>query len=62
MRGSTVTGTLAVASSEDRQSDMTKLWHIGLGHMSERGMQILSKRDLLDGHKVRDLGFCMCIW
>ena len=60
LQGSTLTGSAAaaVASSEDRRSDMTKLWHIRLGHMSERGMQILSKRDLLEGHKVTDLGFC----
>ena len=37
---------------------MTRLWHMRLGHMSERGMQILSKADLLGGHKVTDLDFC----
>ncbi|WOG92415.1 hypothetical protein DCAR_0311681 [Daucus carota subsp. sativus] len=37
---------------------MTKLWHMKLGHMSERGMQILSKTDLLCGHKVTGLEFC----
>lgn len=60
LQGSTLTGSAAanVASSEDRRSDMTKLWHFRLGHMSEKGMQILSKRNLLEGHKVTSLGLC----
>lgn len=37
---------------------MTQLWHMRLGHMSERGMQVLSKADLLCGHKVSGLEFC----
>jgi len=36
---------------------MTKLWHIKLGRMSEKGMQILAKDDHLYGHKIKDLGF-----
>ena len=43
LQGSTVTGSTHVASSEVHQEDMTKLWHMRLGHMGERGMQILSK-------------------
>ena len=58
LQGSTVTGSAHVASSEFHQKDMTKLWHIRLGHMGERGMQILSKEDLLAGHKVKSLEFC----
>ncbi|KAK2982593.1 hypothetical protein RJ640_002082 [Escallonia rubra] len=37
LQGSTVTGAAAVASSSDIDSDTTKLWHMHLGHMSERG-------------------------
>lgn len=58
LQGSTLSGFAAVASSEVHKDDMTKLWHMRLGHMSERGMQVLSKGDLLGGHKVKDLGFC----
>ena len=58
LQGSTVTGSAHVASSEFHQKDMTKLWHMRLGHMGERGMQILSKEDLLAGHKVKSLEFC----
>ncbi|GKA76891.1 retrovirus-related pol polyprotein from transposon TNT 1-94 [Tanacetum coccineum] len=38
--------------------DLTKLWHMRLGHMSEKGMVILSKRGLLDKQKVASLEFC----
>ncbi|KAL6187297.1 hypothetical protein ACLB2K_038697 [Fragaria x ananassa] len=58
LQGSTLSGSAAVASSEVHKDDMTKLWHMRLGHMSERGMQILSQHDLLSGHKAKDLGFC----
>ena len=58
LQGSTLSGLAVVASSEVHEDNMTKLWHMRLGHMSERGMQVLSKGDLLCGHKVKDLGFC----
>jgi hypothetical protein len=34
------------------------LWHHRLGHMSEKGMQILHSRNLLPGLKHVDLEFC----
>ncbi|KAG8489513.1 hypothetical protein CXB51_017534 [Gossypium anomalum] len=49
LQGSTVTGDAAVASSSLSDDDITKLWHMCLGHMSENGMVELSKRGLLDG-------------
>ncbi|CAM8929401.1 unnamed protein product [Rhodiola kirilowii] len=58
LQGSTLTGCAAVASSDAHKEDMTKLWHMRLGHMSERGMQILSKRDLLGGYRIKNLDFC----
>ena len=42
LQGSTITGAAAVSSS-DSDSEITKLWHIRLGHMSERGMDELTK-------------------
>ncbi|KAG8489505.1 hypothetical protein CXB51_017512 [Gossypium anomalum] len=39
----------AIASSSLSNNDITKLWHMHLGHMSENGMAELSKRGLLDG-------------
>ncbi|KAG8490587.1 hypothetical protein CXB51_013756 [Gossypium anomalum] len=49
--GSTVTGDVAIAfsSSSLSDNDITKLWHMRLGHMSENGIVELSKRGLLDG-------------
>ncbi|KAJ4726034.1 Retrovirus-related Pol polyprotein from transposon TNT 1-94 [Melia azedarach] len=58
LQGSTLSSSVAVASSEIDKDNMTKLWHMRLGHMSARGMQILSKWDLLCGHKIKDLEFC----
>jgi hypothetical protein len=36
----------------------TTLWHHRLGHMSEKGMQILHKRNLFSDLKKIDLDFC----
>lgn len=49
---------LAALSSNKNESDLTRLWHMRLGHVSEKGMLILSKQGLLGGHKVAELGFC----
>jgi hypothetical protein len=38
LQGSTVTGAAGVASVEVKEADLTRLWHMRLGHMSERGM------------------------
>jgi hypothetical protein len=58
LQGTTLTDYVFVASFEIDQEDMTKLWNMRLGHMSERGMQIFAKDDFLCGHKINDLGFC----
>ncbi|KAJ4710008.1 Retrovirus-related Pol polyprotein from transposon TNT 1-94 [Melia azedarach] len=58
LQGSTLSSSVAVASLEIDKDNMTKLWHMRLGHMSARGMQILLKGDLLCGHKIKDLEFC----
>ncbi|KAG8499626.1 hypothetical protein CXB51_006086 [Gossypium anomalum] len=58
LQGSTVTGDAAVASSSLSDDDITKLWHMRLGHMSENGMVELSKRGLLDGQGICKLKFC----
>ncbi|XXG70306.1 hypothetical protein AAC387_Pa06g3094 [Persea americana] len=57
LQGSTITGAAAVSSS-DSDSEITKLWHMRLGHMSERGMDELTKQGLLCGQKTRKLDFC----
>ncbi|KAG8485682.1 hypothetical protein CXB51_019024 [Gossypium anomalum] len=58
LQGFTITGDAAVASSSLSDDDITKLWHMRLGHMSENGMVELSKRGLLDGQGIRKLNFC----
>lgn len=59
--GTVRTGSALVAYTGS--DDMTKLWHKRLGHMSERGMQTLSKLGLLGGHKVKNLEFCeFCVF
>ncbi|GJX70172.1 transposable element [Tanacetum coccineum] len=52
LQGETITSSASVSCTEKSNSDLTKLWHMRLGHMSEKGMVILSKRGLLDNHKV----------
>ena len=47
LQGSVVTGFAAIASSN---KDNTKLWHMRLGHMSEKGIQILKKEGHLGNH------------
>ncbi|KAG8480910.1 hypothetical protein CXB51_025469 [Gossypium anomalum] len=51
-------GDAAVASSSLSDDDITKLWHMRLGHMSENGMTELSKRGLFDGQGICKLNFC----
>ncbi|KAG8501467.1 hypothetical protein CXB51_003773 [Gossypium anomalum] len=58
LQGSTVTSDAAVASSSLSDDDITKLWHMRLGPMSENGMTELSKRGLLDRQGICKLNFC----
>ena len=53
-----MTGAAAVSVSDDPDSDVTRLWHMRLGHMSEKGMSILSKQGLLCNQKIGKLDFC----
>ncbi|KAK3043650.1 hypothetical protein RJ639_000066 [Escallonia herrerae] len=58
LQGNTVSGAAATDSSSDIDSDTTKLWHMRLGHMSERGMDVLSEQGLLGSKKIGKLDFC----
>ncbi|KAG8479047.1 hypothetical protein CXB51_028919 [Gossypium anomalum] len=57
-QGSTITGDADVASSFLSDDDITRLWHMHLGNMSENNMTELSKRGLLDGQGICKLKFC----
>lgn len=74
VQGSTVTGTAAVSSttsatsngpssvidslSSNPRNDFTTLWHMRLGHLSEKGMQVLSKRGYFGKQGINKLEFC----
>jgi hypothetical protein len=58
LRGTTITGDAAVISNSLSTSDATNLCHMRLGHMSGLGLAVLSKRGLLDGHRISKLDFC----
>ena len=49
LQGSTITGSAAVSESSMPDSEVTKLWHMRLRHISEKGLTLLSKRGLLCG-------------
>jgi hypothetical protein len=52
-----VTGSTAVSSSLS-DTDVTKFWRMCLGHMSEKGMHLLSKQGSLGKHGIGKLEFC----
>ncbi|GJT43737.1 retrovirus-related pol polyprotein from transposon TNT 1-94 [Tanacetum coccineum] len=58
LQGETIIGSASVSCSEKSNSNLTMLWHMRLGYMSEKGMVLLSKWGLLDNHKVGNLEFC----
>jgi hypothetical protein len=53
--GSTLVGGITSVKSN---SNCIVLWHVWLGHMIERGMLELHKRNLLKGVKMCKLDFC----
>ncbi|XP_047312656.1 uncharacterized mitochondrial protein AtMg00300-like [Impatiens glandulifera] len=53
----TIVGDIVVITSSLSDDDVTKLWHMLLGHMSENGMTDLSKQGLLDGKSINELKF-----
>ena len=51
-------GTVVVSSTSKQDNDCTELWHCRLGHVSEQGLPMLSKRGLLKGAETRKLKLC----
>ena len=50
------------ASTATEKEDTTKLWHMCLRHMSERGLQILHKRSALLGIvNLIFVNFALCV-
>ncbi|KAG8492732.1 hypothetical protein CXB51_010465 [Gossypium anomalum] len=56
-QGSTVIGAVA-ATSGNKELDSMQLWHMKLGHASEKSLQILANQGLLKGAKAYKLKFC----
>jgi hypothetical protein len=54
LQGSTLTGIATVSIASNTSN--TKLWHMRLGHMSEKGMHLLHKRGYLND--IGKLEFC----
>ncbi|WVZ05356.1 hypothetical protein V8G54_018702 [Vigna mungo] len=55
LEGSTVIGHVSVASGTENTA---RLWHLRMGHISEKGLEELEKQDLLLGDKLQKLDFC----
>ncbi|OAE31211.1 hypothetical protein AXG93_4188s1020 [Marchantia polymorpha subsp. ruderalis] len=54
--GETLHGVASVATTQDHSK--ATLWHRRLGHISEKGLQLMSKQNLLEKDKVSKLEFC----
>ncbi|XP_047160823.1 uncharacterized mitochondrial protein AtMg00300-like [Vigna umbellata] len=56
LEGSTVIGHVSVASGKTENT--ARLWHLRMGHISEKGLEELEKQGLLLGDKLQKLDFC----
>ena len=54
--GTTITSL--VATAVNKENEIAKLWHLRLGHVSKRGLNELSNKDLLGNDKLGTLNFC----
>nr|XP_016457574.1 PREDICTED: uncharacterized mitochondrial protein AtMg00300-like [Nicotiana tabacum] len=58
LAGSTIVGSANASTVQLSNDDKARLWHMRLGHMSARGLEMLSNRTLLEGEKINTLDFC----
>ena len=57
--GSTIIRTAAVAAStNDKELEATRLWHMRLGHAGEKSLRLLMDQGLLKGARACKLDFC----
>ena len=54
----TVVGTAAAVSEADKVAEMSRLWHMRLGHAGEKSLKTLAMQGLLKGAKTCKLDFC----
>ena len=57
-QGSTTVRTAAAVSEADKVAEMSRLWHMRLGHAGEKSLQTLAMQGLLKGAKTCKLDFC----
>ncbi|KAH0705734.1 hypothetical protein KY285_010271 [Solanum tuberosum] len=58
LEGSTITGSVNASIVQLSNDYKVKSWYMRLGHMSARGLEMLSNRNLLNGEKISTLEFC----
>ena len=56
LNGTTIIGHAAVASSKEQ--DISKLWHMRLGHAGEKAFQTLVNRGVVKGATTGKIDFC----
>ena len=56
--GTIILITRLMATAVNKENERAKLWHLRLGHVSERGLNELSKQGLLGNDKLGTLEFC----
>ena len=57
-QGSTTVGTTTIVSEADKVAEMSRLWHMRLGHVGEKSLQMLAMQGLLKCAKTCKLDFC----
>ena len=57
-QGSTAVGTAAIVSDADKVAEMSRLWHMRLGHAGEKSLKTLAMQGLLKGAKTCKMDFC----
>ena len=57
-QGSTAVGTAAAVTEADKVAEMSRLWHMRLGHAGEKSLLTLAMQGLLKGAKTCKLDFC----
>ena len=57
LKGTTVLGETCVGVDSSRALDATRLWHLRLGHISEKGLELLRGRKMIKGNFDK-LDFC----
>ena len=60
LQGTAITGDVSVSTSQNLNKIL--MWHMKLGHMSEKGMKILERQGVLGDDKLGPVEFCeVCV-